>query len=163
MKKLLVPKKIESTILDEIKKISPDGDDFISVTLDYNSPYISKNINYLYELLEDTKNETINYKEQFLNDVLEIEEVIFKGEKVFDIHYTEKLDIYIRDYIFMVLPSDDNTYMQYELIPMRIFPLIFDSYNDLVNIIPDIVSKLIEKGLAYIADIEDEKGEKNNG
>ena len=146
MRKLLLNKYKEKEINDVIKLLSNDKD-YISIILDRHSEYVYKNIDELNNLLiEDNKE--LNYKKEFENIGLKIAEYNdWDGNYVIKVGYCNRLFEVVRDYIFMVMP-DDNPY--FILTPTYIFPIQFIYYEDLINIIPDIVNTLIDNNYAYV-------------
>lgn len=157
MKKLFVPKGKEELAINEIKKKS-DGNDYISVVLNYN-PYVIKNIELINNLLLE-ENDLINYKDEFVKYGLEIEEYIHNGSKMYDIHFTNGFDYFIREYLFIIIPGDSvDACMEYALIPACIFPLHFRYYEELINVVPDLVNDLIDKGLAFLGEEDCERRE----
>ena len=146
MRKLLLNKDKEKEINDVIKLLSNDKD-YISIILDRHSEYVYKNIDELNNLLiEDNKE--LNYKKEFENIGLKIAEYNdLDGNYVIKVGYCNRLFEVVRDYIFMVMP-DDNPY--FILTPTYIFPIQFIYYEDLINIIPDIVNTLIDNNYAYV-------------
>ncbi len=150
MKKLLVKKDKENIISDVLKLMSEDNEDYISVTLERSSDYVYKNIDELNDLLlDDSKN--INYKEEFKKIGLDVLEYHLADKHIIKVGYSERLFDIVRSYIFMVLPKDnEDEIMEFVLMPTYIYPKIYESYDDLLNLVPDLVNLLLENGYAYV-------------
>ncbi len=154
MKRLLVKPGKYAKAIEILKLLSNNNTESISVTLDRESDCVYHNIDFLNELLkrdEDSFDDNYSYKEEFEKIGLEVIEYSNNGIYKIKIKYSERLFEVCRLYALMILPADDNEELnEFTLMPIYIFPKEYNSYDDLITLVPELVNLLIVNDVAYI-------------
>ena len=149
MKKLLVKpgKLIEAEKL--LKLLSGSDIDIVDVFIDDKSDYISNNIKYLNELLKkDENNDDFSFEEEYKKIGLEI----IENNNGKEVLYSDRLIEVCKSYLLMILPKDESDINEFVLLSSYIFSKEYEDIEDLYNIMPDLVSILINNDVAYIGE-----------